>query len=206
MYILKGQTMSTIAEMNQAYTTRLQELEAENKILKQQLKIRNESPCNNELHNKLREQIKEQRINSFAEYSDTPDWTIDTFLDKLETLLGCENKGFLDCLERVIDMKEYNEMNNLYSPDSFDQAPEWEDMLEEAINNSDYVISLNNDLDEFKQLIIDCCPEGCTGTHEELIQYINSLENNNKLIKERFKELFDGYDELRKEVLKMDVR
>jgi len=104
-------------------------------------------------------------------------------------------------------MKEYNEMkhHNLYTPDSFDQAPEWEDMLEEAINDSDYVISLKNDLDEFKQLTIDCCPEGSTGTHEELLQYINSLENNNKLIKKRFKELFDGYDELRKEVLKMDM-
>jgi hypothetical protein len=170
--------MSTIAEMNQAYTTRLQELEAENKILKEQLKIRNESPCNNELHNKLREEIKHQRTSSFEDYSDGHRWTLDTFLDKLETLIGCENRGFLDCLERVIDMKEYNEMkhHNLYTPDSFDQAPEWEDMLEEAINDSDYVISLKNDLDEFKQLTIDCCPEGSTGTHEELLQYINSLE------------------------------
>jgi len=66
---------------------------------------------------------------------------------------------------------------------------------------------ISKELDDFKQLTIDCCPvlkEGSTGTHDELLQYINSLENDNKKIRSRLKELFECYDDLRKEVAKMD--
>lgn len=69
------------------------------------------------------------------------------------------------------------------------------------------IIRLKEELDDFKQLTIDCCPvlkEESTGTHDELLKYINSLENDNKTFRSRLKEMFECYDDLRKEVAKMD--
>jgi len=66
---------------------------------------------------------------------------------------------------------------------------------------------ISKELDDFKQLTIDCCPvlkEESTGTHDELLKYINSLENDNKTFRSRLKEMFECYDDLRKEVAKMD--